>query len=474
MDINNLDRITKILEHGANLGTHSGRIMPGDVFVAMPGIRVNGAQYIDEAIDRGARTIVHDVKVPVVPRADVLYVPVEDPAQVLGILAPLAFGTKDRMPHVVGITGTNGKTTTAYLVHYLLEHNTLSVGLMGTVQYSWPGMSVPANMTTPDTLTLHQTVGQMVKSGVSHLVMEISSHALDQERIAGLPVEVGVFTNLTQDHLDYHQDMDRYFQAKARLFRHPPQGCALGVVNADDAYGLRLKKERPELMSYGLGQADLQAEILSAGTWGTHLVMKYHSQTWELRTTLVGRHNVYNLLACQGTGLLLGLETKQLACLADAPGAPGRLERVPNNRGLDIFVDYAHTPDALEKVSLALKSMGFQRLLVVFGCGGDRDTSKRPLMGQAVSQYADIAVLTSDNPRTEDPQTIMDQVLPGLDGPLEIICEPDRRKAIGLAIDRMHSGDALLIAGKGHEDYQIIGTEKRHFSDFEVVREYLS
>lgn len=474
MDAKSLEQITSILHAGASLRTHSGQVVPGDVFVAMAGIRVDGTQYIDEAIKRGAIAVVHNARALVQPQTGVMYVPVDNPAQTLGELAPLAFGTQGRMPRVVGITGTNGKTTTAHLVHYLLEHNNLSAGLLGTVHYSWPGVSIPASMTTPDGLALHQMVGQMVQGGVGYLVMEISSHALDQERMAGLPVEVGVFTNLTQDHLDYHQDMESYFQAKARLFGNPPQGCALGVVNMDDPYGLRLKKARPELMGYGLGQADLHGEILSAGTWGTQLRMKYQGQSWELHTTLVGRHNAYNLLASQGAGLLLGLGIEQLACLADAPGAPGRLERVTNNRGLDIFVDYAHTPDALENVSLALKSMGFARLIVAFGCGGDRDARKRPLMGRAVSRYADVAVLTSDNPRTEDPQAIMNQVLPGLAGSLKIICEKDRRKAIGLAISCMNPGDALLIAGKGHEDYQIVGTEKRHFSDFEVVQEYLS
>lgn len=473
MGVNHLDHIKNILRGAAELRTHSGQVRPGDVFVALAGCRVDGARYIEDAVLRGASAIVHDAKAQVVEHPNVLYVPVESPARALGALARVAFGTENRLPRIIGITGTNGKTTTAHLVEHLLRKNGYSTGLIGTVHCAWPGASIPATMTTPDCLSLHQLVGRMVADGVEYLVMEVSSHALVQERTAGLPIEVGIFTNLTQDHLDYHHDMSSYFEAKQLLFREAPQGCAHGVVNVDDAYGARLKEERTGLMGYGLGAAELQGEILESGTWGMHLRMRCGDRQWELRTGLVGRHNAYNLLACQGAGLLLGLDAAQMACLSDATGAPGRLERVPNSRGLDIFVDYAHTPDALEKVSLALKSMGFARLITVFGCGGDRDAGKRPLMGRAVARYSDVAVLTSDNPRTEDPEAIMDQVAPGLIGAGTIIRETDRRTAIGLALDCMNPGDALLIAGKGHEDYQIIGTEKRHFSDFEVVQEYL-
>ncbi len=276
--------------------------------------------------------------------------------------------------------------------------------------------------------------------------------------------------------LDYHGDMERYFAAKARLFLEDGVRCAKGAVNVDDAYGRRLKDSRPDLLGFGIdaGDADLRGEILSSGTWGMHLGVTHGGSRWELKTALAGRHNASNLLAAMGAGLLLGLEPSRMVCLEQATGAPGRLERVPNGRGYDIFIDYAHTPDALEKVSSALKSMGFKRLITVFGCGGDRDATKRPLMGQAVARHSDVAVLTSDNPRTEDPESILDQVEPGLRGAAQVLREVDRRKAIGLAIQAMRPGDALLIAGKGHEDYQIIGTEKRHFSDFEVVREYLA
>ena len=472
----NLQTVLDMLRNGTGLRTHSGAVAPGDVFVAMTGTRVDGARYIDDAVTRGAKVVVHGPGVDVSRIEAAFFLEVESPARTLGVLARAACGTESHLPAIVGITGTNGKTTTAHLIHFLLSENGMSAGLIGTVHCSWPGVDEPATMTTPDCLSLHGIVGRMTRDGVRTVVMEVSSHALDQERTAGLPMDVGVFTNLTQDHLDYHGDMERYFAAKARLFLDDPACCARGVVNVDDEYGKRLKELRPDLLAFGLDSedADLRGKILDSGTWGMHLGIRHKESEWQLRTALVGRHNAYNLLSAVGAGMLLGLGPDQCACLTKAKGAPGRLERVPNERDLHIFVDYAHTPDALEKVSVALKSMGFARLITVFGCGGDRDSSKRPLMGQAVARHADVVVVTSDNPRTEDPEAILDQIEPGLAGAREVLREADRRKAIALAVGSMKPGDALLIAGKGHEDYQIIGTEKRHFSDFEVVRECLA
>lgn len=476
MERMNLQTVLDMLRNGAGLRTHSGAVAPGDVFVAVPGTRVHGARFIDDAVARGARVVLHGSGVDVSGVRDAALLEVDSPQQTLGLLARAANGTESGLPAIVGITGTNGKTTTAHLIHFLLSENAVPAGLIGTVRCSWPGVDEPAAMTTPDCLSLHGIVGRMVRDGVKAVVMEVSSHALDQERTAGLPVDVGVFTNLTQDHLDYHGDMERYFQAKARLFLDGPARCARGLVNLDDEYGCRLKALRPDLLGFGIDsdEAGLRGEILDAGTWGMHLGLRHGESRWRLRTALVGRHNAYNLLSAVGAGLLMGLTPDQCAVLARAHGAPGRLERVPNARDLHIFIDYAHTPDALEKVSVALKSMGFERLITVFGCGGDRDAGKRPLMGQAAARHADVVVVTSDNPRTEDPESILDQIEPGLTHARQVLREADRRKAIALAIGCMRPGDALLVAGKGHEDYQVIGTEKRHFSDFEVVRECLS
>lgn len=471
-----LAQVLDLLRSGAGLRTHSGEVEAGDVFVSLSGSTDKGARYIQEAVGKGAGVVVHADGMTLNYQSGVEFVAVNHPSRTLGLLARTAFGTEGRMPRIVGVTGTNGKTTTAYLVHDLLAHNGFCTGLIGTVSCRWPGVETAATMTTPDCLTLHRLIGRMCGDGVDALVMEISSHALDQDRIAGVPVDIGVFSNLTQDHLDYHGSMEKYFEAKARLFTDSEHACRRGAVNVDDEYGRRLHGMREDLLSFGLdgAKARLQGRITAAGTWGMVLNMRYEGRQWELRTGLMGRYNASNLLAAQAVGLLLGFDPGQLECLQASTGAPGRLQRVPNNRGLDIFVDYAHTPDALDKVSAALKGMGFGRLITVFGCGGDRDAGKRPLMGQAAARHADVVVLTSDNPRTENPQSILDQVEPGLTQARRVVREADRRTAIGLAIELMQPGDALLIAGKGHEDYQIIGREKHHFSDFEVVQEYLA
>lgn len=469
------DQILHMLVQGAGLYTHSKDVQPGGVFVALPGTRTDGTQFIAEAVARGARVVVHATGASIEPVPAVPHFGVANPAQALGLLALAAFGTTTQMPRVLGVTGTNGKTTIAYLLQHLLTQNGLRTGLVGTVGTFWNDQVLPATMTTPDCLSLHRLISRMVQDQVDHLVLEVSSHAMIQDRLAGVPIEVGVFSNLTQDHLDYHQTMAAYFAAKARLFWDPDYRCARGVVNFDDPYGQQLLANRADLLTYAIHEkADLQGIVLDSGPWGMHLAMSYAGQTWRLQTALVGLHNAYNLLACQGAGLALGLKPDQLEALGSATGAPGRLQRVPNSRQLDVFIDYAHTPDALEQVSAALKAMGFHRLITVFGCGGDRDASKRPFMGQAVARYANIAILTSDNPRTEDPESILDQIEPGLSSAVEIVREADRRKAIGLALELMHPGDALLIAGKGHEDYQILGSTRIHFSDFEVVQEYLA
>lgn len=472
----NLENVLDMLRDGVGLCSHSGQATPGCVFVALAGTRVDGSRYIADAVAHGAAVVVHGPDAVLPETAVARYVLVDNPVLTLGTLARAACSTEARLPQVIGVTGTNGKTTTAYLVHHLLSSAGRRAGLMGTVSCMWPGVNIAASMTTPDCLSLHQLVGRMVRDDVDSLVMEISSHALEQHRLAALSVEIGLFTNLTQDHLDYHGTMEAYFAAKAKLFLDDAVRCTRGAVNLDDGYGRRLKASRPDLLGYGLDadDADLRGVIAASGTWGMELVMTYGGVDWVLRTGLVGRYNASNLLAAQAAGLLIGLQPDQLAGLATATGAPGRLERVPNARGLDVFVDYAHTPDALEKVSVALKSMGFARLITIFGCGGDRDTTKRPLMGEAAARHADVIVVTSDNPRTEDPERIIDQIEPGLAGANQVVRESDRGQAICKALELMQPGDALLIAGKGHEDYQVIGTEKRHFSDFEVVREYLA
>jgi UDP-N-acetylmuramoyl-L-alanyl-D-glutamate--2,6-diaminopimelate ligase len=349
---------------------------------------------------------------------------------------------------------------------------------MGTINYRWPGHEESAPLTTPDCLTLHENLAQMREAGVEVVVMEVSSHALDQERVAGINFNGAIFTNLSQDHLDYHADMDDYFESKAKLFKAPYGRSQVAAINADCAYGRKLLGRHKRALGFGLTppedkRAYVHGEILSLSQQGLHLRMSYKKEKWELESKLVGAFNASNLLAVQALALGLGYRPEQFKALEKFNGVPGRLERIDNPQGLGIFVDYSHTPDALINAQRTLKEAGFKRLITVFGCGGNRDSSKRAPMGKAVAEFADIAVLTSDNPRWEDPLAILDDIRPGLAECPQVVEEIDRRRAIAGAIALMRPGDALLVAGKGHEDYQIIGDVKFPFSDQAVIREIL-
>lgn len=472
------EELKRQVRSGRLVRTHSGHVRPGDVFVALPGVRTDGREYIAEAAARGATTIIagpgsrgRDAN-----GAAVLEHP--DPREALGELAAEHFDTARRCPRLVGVTGTNGKTTVTYLAEHLLRSAGYRVGVIGTIGARWPGGQADTGMTTPDCWTLHELLARMRDEQVDLACMEVSSHALDQQRVAGLRFEVAVLTNVTQDHLDYHGDMESYFQAKARLFAAGSEGPRRRVLNADDPFGRRLLHEHGGL-GYGLERDRLPDVDYLHGkaTWctrrGLGLEMRTADDSWLLESPLVGRHNAANLLAVQAAGLCLGLAAEEMQALRAFHGVPGRLERVANARDLDIFVDYAHTPDALENVLRALKSLDFARIVAVFGCGGDRDRSKRPLMARAVARWADVAVLTSDNPRHEDPEAIMDDAWPGLRACGQALREADRRAAIGRALELMRPGDALLVAGKGHEVTQQIGAEKLPFHDPTVIRELL-
>ncbi|MGE4194800.1 MAG: UDP-N-acetylmuramoyl-L-alanyl-D-glutamate--2,6-diaminopimelate ligase [Pseudodesulfovibrio sp.] len=469
---------------GLVVRTDSRKIQDGECFVAMPGTAVRGIDYIPMALDNGARYVVapesaRDLVAPVVEkRAVAVYVP--NPAIALGELARAHFHIMDRDLKLVGVTGTNGKTTTTYILEHLLASSGLKVGVLGTVNYRWPGFVMDAPLTTPDCWMIHELLFNMKKADVDVAIMEVSSHALDQYRVAGLDFDAAVFTNLTQDHLDYHKSMESYFKAKSKLFAEYPRPGKSAILNYNDPYGRRLLAECETGIGYGIGDTDLveqetgprpmvKGRILSMTGKGMEIETAWKGKSWVIQSPLVGAFNAMNLLAAQAVGLQLGLNCKDMRRLSTFPGVPGRLERVMNDRDLDIFVDYAHTPDALENVQHTLKGLDFKRLITVFGCGGDRDRTKRPLMAESVARYADVVVLTSDNPRTEDPAAIMDDARPGLKRAKRVIENPDREAAIAIAVTEMEPGDALLIAGKGHEDYQIIGTTKRHFSDKEAA-----
>ncbi|MDR1660371.1 MAG: UDP-N-acetylmuramoyl-L-alanyl-D-glutamate--2,6-diaminopimelate ligase [Desulfovibrio sp.] len=465
---------------GAEPRSDSRKVRPGDIFAAVPGETDDGARFIPAAAKAGAAFIVcrPDVGREILTAAEDCRIIFHDnPREALWLLAQARWRT-DRLPlKIFGVTGTNGKTTVSCLLESLFAAIGEKVGIVGTIAYRWPGHSQAAPLTTPDTLTLHSLLGRMADAGVTVAVMEVSSHALEQQRVYGIPFDGAIFTNLTQDHLDYHPDIESYFAAKAKLFLHLPQRDKAMSVNGDDHFGRRLLDLCPSALPFGLDRCDrgprLKGEIITSGPQGLHLRMRYKDAAWDLASPLVGSFNASNLLAVQALGLKLGLSPKSFSALEAFAGVNGRLERIGNSAGLNIFVDYAHTPDALVNALKALRDSGFARIITVFGCGGNRDRSKRPLMGEAVARFSDVAILTSDNPRFENPCAIIDDVLPGLANAREAHVEQDRRKATALALKMLTKNDALLIAGKGHEDYQIIQGIKHHYSDQEVVRELL-
>lgn len=460
----------------------SRQVTQGSVFVAVSGVQDEGAKFIPQAVERGAHTIVCSTPPSNLP-AHVRCVLHDDPRTALWHLAQARYNTDALDMQVIGITGTNGKTTTAYVLEHVFTSLGQKVGVLGTVNYRWPGFVQVAPLTTPDTLTLHRMLGQMQAAGVDIAIMEISSHALEQHRAGGIIFNGAVFTNLSQDHLDFHPTMENYFSAKARLFTDLPDLQKICAINSDDSFGARLLGMCPQAMSYGLMEQPcttphgihkhLQGRVLASSTAGLHLHMSLGNTEWELRSPLVGAFNAANLLAVQSLCLGMGLNVENLRCLEHFYGVTGRLERIANPRELDVFVDYAHTPDALVNVLQALRSAGFERIITLFGCGGNRDRTKRPLMGEAVAQFSDVAVLTSDNPRFEQPTDIIADVLPGLAKAKEVLVEADRRTATQVALNMLRPGDALLVAGKGHEDYQIINDVKHPYSDQQIIRELL-
>jgi UDP-N-acetylmuramoyl-L-alanyl-D-glutamate--2,6-diaminopimelate ligase len=384
---------------------------------------------------------------------------------------------------MIGVTGTNGKTTTTYLCKALLESIGQRVGLIGTVAYQIGQETIPASHTTPGALDLQALLAKMVESGLTTAVMEVSSHALALDRTAGCEYDVAVFTNLTQDHLDFHHTMDEYFEAKLRLFTGLTGGKKAGklaLVNLDDPYGAAIREACPvPVWGYALkNRAELKAERVRLSLTGTTFTAATPMGSFAVESRLVGEHNVYNLLGAIGVALHEGATSDQICeATAHIANVPGRFERVSSGQDFTVVVDYAHTEDALLRLLTAAQTLKTGRIITVFGCGGDRDRGKRPKMGRTAVEYSDVVVLTSDNPRTEDPMAILREVEVGVRDALvrrshvQYHLVPDRREAIGAAIREAHRGDMVLIAGKGHEDYQIIGTKKFHFDDREVVRE---
>ena len=456
----------------------SRRVRDGDLFFALPGLRTDGTRHAAEAVARGARAVVAPPGT-----ADALGVPVvrtTTPRLLLGRAAARLAGDPSSGLVLVGVTGTNGKTTTTYLLESIWRAAGRRPAVIGTIAYRFDGASRPAPFTTPEAPDLQAMLAEMRAAGTTDVAIEVSSHALAQDRVAGCRFDAAVFTNLTRDHLDFHGDVERYYEAKARLFREvlplgKPQPVA--VVNIDDAAGARLAGEVPTRcvrVGRGVG-TDVRALDAQSTLAGTRGVLALGERVLRFTCPLVGAAHLENIAVAAATAWALDVDPSAIERgLAALEPPPGRLEQIAGP-GFTVVVDYAHTPDALARALAVLRPLTEGRLLVVFGCGGDRDRGKRPLMGEAAARGADVVVLTSDNPRSEDPDRIIAEIEIGVRraGARELVIEPDRRAAIDLALGRTRPGDLVLIAGKGHEDYQIVGTEKRHFDDREEVRRVL-
>ncbi len=459
----------------------------GSVFVAIPGLKHDGHDFIPEAIARGAKYIVHEKDLQF-PR-EVTAIKVANSRRALGILAKNYFGNPSANLVLIAVVGTNGKTTITYLLESILKAAGNKCGVLGTVNYRFNDKTYPAPNTTPESYELQKILREMADAGVTHVIAEVSSHAIDLKRVDDCDFDMGIFTNLTRDHLDYHKTMENYFQAKKRFFSEVlPQSRKNNhqkmVINNDDRWGQRILAETqlPALAYCIENNCDLKATDYDLSLLGITARINISGETLSISSPLIGKFNLYNILAAVGASFILHIPQSSIkAGIEQLSCVPGRLESVETNSGFHVFVDYAHTDDALRRVLQNLSVLKKKRIITVFGCGGDRDRGKRPLMGEAAVSYSDLAIVTSDNPRLEDPGAIIREIETGIDQKKikkveidspQIMNEthsytviPDRKKAIEAAIHFASVGDIVLIAGKGHEDYQIMGTKKMPFDD---------
>lgn len=461
--------------HVADATERSGDVRPQSLFAAIPGTRVDGAQFVSEALRRGAQSLL--VQQPLC-EVDVPQCVVPNVRRAFAELCSAMQGFPTRRLGVAGVTGTNGKTTTAWLIRSILEAAGKRSGLLGTIECSDGVERIPSALTTPDAKSLAGWMGRMRANGCSHAALEISSHALDQDRAAGVPLDVAIVTNVTQDHFDYHQNFEHYRDSKARIASLCKKG-GLVVLNADDAGSISLRSRVDaglKTLSIGIDcPADVTATIRDESLDGTDFLLNIGHESIATSTALVGRHNVSNCLAAAAAAHHMGIAAAHIVAGLEAlVSVPGRLERITAGQDFDVFVDYAHTDDALRRCLRFLKPLARGRMIVVFGAGGDRDKTKRPLLGKAASE-ADLIVVTSDNPRSEDPNRIIEEILSGFrETSKKPFVEVDRAAAIHWALQHASPGDCVLIAGKGHETEQIIGTVHHPFDDRQVARDVLT
>lgn len=463
----------------------SREVKRGFVFFATSNDVQDGHQFINSAASNGAALVIAEKKDKT---ANVPQIIVSDGALALAEASQCFYEYPARQMTLIGITGTNGKTTSTYLIESILAEANKKTGVIGTINYRYANKVIDASNTTPVSYFLQQVLKEMKDNKTSHVISEISSHALKLKRVEGLDIDIALFTNLTQDHLDFHKDFEDYYKSKKLLFsgllKNSCKNNKVALINIDDTYGLRLYKELCEehkgdfltlSMSMLNPSADFYTEDLNVSLTGSTFNIIFKKNKLNIVTPLIGFHNVMNVIGSVSAALSLGIENNVIIkSIKNQKTVPGRLDKIDTKTNKHIFVDYAHTPAALENVLSALKKVSTSKIITVFGCGGDRDRTKRPLMGEIAARYSDKVVVTSDNPRTEEPESIIDEIIPGLEKhTFSYIRESNREKAIKKSLELAGENDIVLIAGKGHEDYQIIGKTKIHFSDKEIAERYI-
>ena len=478
MKLGELIKNINIVSCKADMETEIGGIsynskltVKGDIFVAIRGLTVDGHKFIPSAIEKGCAVVICEE----IPEADVPYIQTDDCRLALALISSAFYGEPSREMKMIGITGTSGKTTSSYLIKHILEKELgAKVGLIGTNGNMIGHELIYTEFTTPESLELQGLFRRMADAGCTHVVMEVSSHSLEMHRVAGIHFDVAEFTNLSQDHLDLHGTMEAYAAAKRKLF----SCCDIGCFNADDKWSSFMREGAScEIRTFGAETpgADLTANDIRLSASGVRFAALYGAKISLVRLGIPGMFSVHNALGAISVCLSLGISLDECAdALSTAKGVKGRVELVPTDGDYSIIIDYSHKPDALENVLKTLRPVTRGRLITLFGCGGDRDRAKRPIMGAIAADNSDFVIVTSDNPRTEEPQEIIKQITEGMKGkrtPKKVIC--DRREAIHWAIDNVRPGDVILLAGKGHEDYQVIGHEKRPMDEREIVAEWL-
>lgn len=471
----------------ADIAYHTKDVKPGSMFIAISGSHVDGHNYIDAAIGHGASVIVTSRRVEL-PEG-IANVVVSSTRAALAVMSSHFFGEPSKDLKLIGVTGTNGKTTITYLLEEIWKRAACPMGVVGTVNYRYGNIATNPKHTTPESYELQKLFRDMVSAGVKCVAMEVSSHSLDQNRVYGCHFNGAIFTNLTQDHLDYHLDMNRYKKAKEKLFTEhlcsSEKKNKWAAVNIDDPFGVEIAKGLScRVLTFSVNkEADIFAEEIQYSLKGLNIKMNIGGKSFRIKSRLIGKHNASNIMGAIAAAFAMGQPTDVICQGVESlERVPGRLEPVENFRGLNVLIDYAHTPDALRNVTTALKELKPKKLITVFGCGGDRDKTKRPLMGFETALRSDVVIVTSDNPRSEDPNKIIEEIVSGVrrvgleEGRAEggYFIEVNRRRAIEMAINLAAPKDVVLIAGKGHEDYQIIGSERLVFDDYKVAQEVIN